>query len=366
MLLFFWGMVALLATGREAFGPHFGGESGLRAGEATYLLLVYTVWALVSPFVFWASARLFPDRIGWMRAVPLAAALGMMVAVVVDLVDHLLWNTFVESPIHRPISVRFVISNFHFLPEFFVYGAVLAAGYARAYFIRVQDHEREATQLRMDAARLQTHLAEARLQALRMQINPHFLFNTLHAVSDHFEEDPRTARRMLARLSEMLRYSFEGSDTREVPLSKELQFLDAYLDLQRIRFEDRLQVRFDIADEIREALVPTLILQPLVENAVIHGVGPSVAPVIIAVRAWREGPTLHLRVADNGPGSGQESNGSPASGGIGLHNTRERLETLYGTRQRFEAAPAPGGGFVAQLSIPFHTAADPVVASVEP
>ncbi|MDZ4698907.1 MAG: histidine kinase [Rhodothermales bacterium] len=367
LLVLFWGTFALLAIGREAFNPHFGGSSGLHEGEALYMFLENMVWASMTPVVFWISTRLFPDRIGWLRTILGAAGTGVTMAIVVDMIDHMLWNGIVAGRQDRPLSIVYILSNFHFLTEFFVYTVVLIAGYARAYFLRSQEHLKEAIQLRVDAARLQTHLAEARLRALRMQINPHFLFNTLHVISDHFEEDPRAARRMIARLSEILRYTFEGTETREVPLSNELRFLDGYLDIQRFRFEDRLAVNLDIAPEAMEALVPTLILQPLVENAIKHGVSQIEGPGVITIRAWRDDEQLHLRVADNGPGvtKREDNGGRGASGGIGLRNTRERLETLYGTRQQFTAESAPGGGFVARIVLPYHTSSDYFLESAD-
>ncbi len=367
LLVLFWGTFALLAIGREAYNPHFGGSSGLREGEALYLFLEYMTWACVTPAIFWVSTRLFPDRIGWLRTILGAVGMGLLVALVVDMIDHMLWNVIVDSEQHRALSIVYIFSNFHFLTEFVVYMVVLIAGYARAYFLRSQEHQQEAVQLRFDAARLQAHLAEARLRALRMQINPHFLFNTLHVISDHFEEDPRAARRMIARLSEIIRYTFEGTETREVPLSNELRFLDGYLDIQRFRFEDRLAFNLDIAPGAIEALVPTLILQPLVENAIKHGVSQIEGPGVIAIRAWREGEQLHLRIADNGPSvtKSETHDTRAASNGIGLRNTRERLETLYGTHQQFTAGPAPGGGFVSHLVIPYHTGSDYFLSSVE-
>ncbi len=364
LIVFFWSAVALLTLGREILSPHKA-HLGLREGEALHAVLEIGVWALITPFIFWVTPHLLPDRVGWFRTVTVSILLGVVVAVVVDLIDHLLWNTLVPDGGYRPVSVQVVLSNFHFLNEFFVYIALLVAGFGRAYFLRYQEHHREAMQLRMDAARLQTHLAEARLRALRMQINPHFLFNTLHIISDHFEEDPRTARRMIARLSDILRYTFEGTETREVPLREELQFLDGYLDIQRFRFEDRLDVKIDVSDEALEALVPTLILQPLVENAIKHGVNQIEAQGIIAIRAWRDGENLHIRVADNGPGQPQMNGQVFNTKGIGLRNTRERLETLYGPGQRFSAESPPVGGFVAYMVLPYHTSSDYFLSSVE-
>ena len=364
LLLFFWGTIALLMLGQELLDPYHG-IKGLLPGESLHAVLQIAVWALFTPFIFWVAARISPEKIGWLRTIPIAVVLGVMVAVIVDLIDHLLWNTLVDQGPRRPMSVLFVLDNFHFLNEFFVFVAVTVAGFARSFFLRVQEHRKEAIQLRMDTARLQTNLAEARLRALRMQINPHFLFNTLHIISDHFEENPRAARRMIARLSEILRYTFEGTENSEVTLEKELHFLDGYLDIQRFRFEDRLRVNKDIATDLSDALIPTLILQPLVENAIKHGVSQVEYQGIIDIKVWREKEYLHLAVSDNGPGKKPISDQQSRSGGIGLQNTRERLEMLYGNNHQFLIASPTNGGFTATIVLPYHTQNDYFLSAVD-
>lgn len=364
LLLFFWGAVALLILGREALSPHLG-EAGLREGEALHVILEISVWALATPFIFWLASRISPDRLGWIKATPFIFISGVVVAVLIDLLDHFFWNLVVTSAPPRSLSIWLVLDNFHFLTEFFIFMAVLIAGFARLYFLRVEEHRKEAMQLRMDAARLQTNLAEARLNALRMQINPHFLFNTLHIISDHFEENPRAARRMIARLSDILRYSFEGTETREVPLAREMEFLDGYLDIQRFRFEEHLKVNIDIEPDVQDALLPTLILQPIVENAIIHGISQLEGQGTIDIRSWRENEALHIRIADNGPGHTAHNGNGASTGGIGLQNTKERLAMLYGDSQQFIIESPPAGGFVVHIILPYHTGSDYFISSVE-
>ncbi len=359
VIVFFWSLIALIILAQDAFDPRSGNQ-GLREGEVLQTFLEYAVWAAITPFIFWMTARFTLERYGWLRTVPLYIVVGIIVAVVADFMDHLFWNTLVSGVPPRSLSLLDFLSGFHVLSEFTLYVILLLAGFVRFYFLRYQENQKEA-------ALLQAHLAEARLQTLRMQINPHFLFNTLHVISDNFEENPRNARRMIARLSEMLRYTFEETGAREVTLGQELQFLDGYLDIQRFRFEDKLSVTQEIAPDVRDALVPNLILQPLVENAIKHGVSQLEGPGRIELRAWREDDTLHLMVCDNGPGLAPPPGGDGAyktSNGVGLQNTRERLKALYGTNQHFALAPAPGGGVIAHLSLPFHTAADYRVVAV--
>ena len=364
LLVIFWGAVALLTLGQELLDPHLG-ESGLREGEALHAVLEITVWALFTPLIFWIASFISPEKIGWIKTIPIAVALGVVVAIIVDLLDHIFWNTLVKEANQRSLSVWFILDKFHFLNEFFIYCAVLIAGFARVYFLRVREHRKEAMQLRMDAARLQANLAEARLRSLRMQINPHFLFNTLHIISDHFEEDPRVARRMIARLSDILRYSLEDTEKREAPLKRELEFLDGYLDIQRYRFEDRLQVRFDIEPEVMDALVPMLLLQPLVENAIKHGINQMEDQGIISIKARLEDAQLHLEVKDNGPGIRPSNGKKQPSNGIGLRNTLERLETLYGANQRFSVESPLTGGFIVSIVLPYHISSDYFVSAVD-
>jgi two-component system, LytTR family, sensor kinase len=195
---------------------------------------------------------------------------------------------------------------------------------------------------------LQAQRAQARLDVLRTQLNPHFLFNTLNAVSALVERDPRGARRMIARLSDLLRYTLEESTEQEVPLHRELDLLGEYIELMQIRFQDRLTVTMDVAPDVRNALVPNLILQPIVENAMKHGIGRITGAGTIVLRARREGDTLAIAVTDNGPGPGGGEEG------VGLTNTNARLRQMYGESYSVALQPAPPRGTEARVVIPFH------------
>ncbi len=206
-----------------------------------------------------------------------------------------------------------------FVNDFIVFVAVLAAGFARNYFWRYQGRREEAVRLQAQAAQLQAQLADARLSALRMQLNPHFLFNTLHAVSALVERDPRGVRRMIARLSELLRTSLDEADEPEVPLQRELTFTERYLDVIQIRFQGHLQVEMHADDNVRDALVPNLILQPLVENAIKHGISKLSNGGHIEVCAIREGERVIITVRDNGPEVSLDQTPSPHSLGLAQH-----------------------------------------------
>ena len=366
LIIFFWGALALLKVTQHAtdgVGP-FGRPAP--AGLIPYIFLQYGLWIIATPIAFWLAARFSPEGRRWPLHSLVHLAAAVAVPVVIDLSSHAIWNAVVDAR-PRTVSLAAVVDDFHFLAELLLYLFVLATGFARSFFFRYRERLVETTRLRAEAAELQAHsaglqaqLSEAHLQALRMQLNPHFLFNTLNAVSAYLERDPAGARRMIARLSELLRYALEKRDVREVPLQQELDFIEKYLDLQRVRFEERLELGRDVDEAVLDALVPTLILQPLVENAIKHGIGDREEGGRIALRAWREGQHLHLIVHDDGPGlSGVGGDGeSTESWGIGLKNTRERLSSLYGSGQRFALEPADGGGLNAHIVLPYHTASD--------
>ena len=204
------------------------------------------------------------------------------------------------------------------------------------------------------AADLQRELVEAKLAALRMQLNPHFLFNTLHAISALIHEDPEAADRMVARLSELLRLSLDQSKPQEVPLAEELGFLDRYLEIERTRFGDRLKIDKQVDAEAQEALVPFLLLQPLVENAIHHGIEPREEAGCVAIGATRKNGMLELRVSDDGAGLTTDSAGRTKEG-IGLSNTRSRLRHLYGQDFSFDLSSRSQGGLEARILIPYRT-----------
>ncbi len=203
---------------------------------------------------------------------------------------------------------------------------------------------------------LRTRLAEARLTALRTQLNPHFLFNTLNALSTLALQGRRhDVADMLGRLGDLLRVTLDDQ-AQEVTLAAELDFVDDYAALQCVRFADRFRLEKDLAPETLNALVPSLILQPLVENAVEHGVGRSLSPGSVRIKAFRKGDSLTIDVTDTGPGFGAAG----ARERIGLGNTRLRLEELYGTRQRFECRNLSAGGAGVRITLPFREAVAPV------
>ena len=237
-----------------------------------------------------------------------------------------------------------------------VAGAI--ATYATAWY------ERLLTSYHLQARareRLEARLARAQLEALELQLHPHFLFNTLNAITALIAQEPRSAQRIVAGLSELLRFSLGRAGEQEVTLERELDLLGRYIEIQEVRFPDRLRVEVDVGPDVMVALVPSMILQPLVENAIRHGIAPRAAGGRVDVRAVREGETLRLTVSDDGLGAAAKPSGEARSG-VGLANTRARLQHLYGEGHEMHAGPVEAGGYLVTIDIPYHTAAVPMSA----
>jgi two-component system, LytTR family, sensor kinase len=356
-IIIFWTALATLnAVNRLADPRGIGFRTG---GPLLAIALIYIewwIWALLTPAIFWLSSRFGLERRRWAVHVPLLLVIGLATAIGVDLLNELVRIEILPVPGRRLVPVFDPlrdIGRLRFVNELLVYVAILAAGYAREYFVRDQRRQREAVLLEAQTAQLQAQLADARLDALRMQINPHFLFNTLHAISALVERDPSGVRRMIARLSELLRHTVDSHGADEVTVRDELEFLRRYLDIMEVRFQGRLTIKMTIDPEAADALVPNLILQPIVENALEHGVSRSTGAGSVEIAVRRAGARLILSVCDNGPGVPEQPRP-----GIGLKNTRARLEQLYGDQAGVSLSAAPGGGTLAEIVVPYHTSGD--------
>jgi signal transduction histidine kinase len=359
----FWMFMAVLTAANRLLDPRHpqGIQPTFPSAPVALAFAESLVWALVTILIFVLGRRFVASRHRAMRIAALVAA-GLVVSILVDLVLDVVRGALLGVPPHH--NALFdpwrSITHLWFLREMIVYAGIVAAGVAREYSLRYRARQDEATRLQAETAQLRAQLAEARLSALRSQIDPHFLFNTLNAVSALVERDPRGVRRMIARLSELLRHSLEGAGDAEITLRKEMEFVERYLEIMRIRFQGTLDVETEVDGEVMDALVPNLILQPLVENAMKHGVSRLKEGGRIRIAAWREDGKVRLCVRDNGPGL----NGGAPREGVGVRNTRERLEQLYGGDQELALVPAEGGGVEARVTLPYHTEGDLRAAGV--
>ena len=363
LIVAFWTLLAALLVGSYVLD----GRRGMpHAGFVVYEFIQAYLWAALTPIVFWATRRYSVERSNWHTRISMHLGLGLIISLAVDVIENVNLR-YVARPSwadQLSFSPLEAFLELDFLDDLLIYLAILAAGFARDYFLRYQERTAHAD-------RLQAQLTRARLEALRMQIHPHFFFNTLHAISSLVERDPQRVRRIIARLSDLLRYTLDDESGQEVPLRKELQFLDGYLDIQRIRFPDRLAVKKEVASDTLDALIPSLILQPLVENAIKHGVSGRRGKGKIILRARRSRDMLVLEVQDNGPGlpdsparPGADA-AAPQRGGIGLSNVEARLQEMYGERAAVRLRNAEGGGLLAGISLPYHTSGDLHTASAE-
>jgi signal transduction histidine kinase len=295
------------------------------------------VWAALTPLVVWFAGRFPLGGPTWLRSGVVHAAAGLAVAVVKVALTRIIRVVAVgEQGDYIEIS--------SLATQYVIYWSIVAAAHGVAYYRAGREREIRASQL-------EARLAETRLQLLRMQLHPHFLFNTLNTIAELLHEDAEAADRMIAGLSDLLRATLDAGDVDEVDLESELALLARYIEIQRARFGNRLQVRIHAGPAERGGLVPFLVLQPLVENAIRHGVAARVEAGRIDIRATRRGGTLVLDVEDDGPGL---EDAERVRAGVGLGNTRARLAALYGDAHSLEVTGGPGLGTLVRVTIPWR------------
>jgi len=242
------------------------------------------------------------------------------------------------------LSKASVVSYFHVNLTF--YWGIVGVRYIVGNYHKYRERE-------LRALSLETRLAQSQLQVLKMQLHPHFLFNTLNTISVLMAEDTAAANRTLVRLSDLLRMTLDNHGAQEVPLKQELDFLEGYLDIERTRFNDRLTIRVNVEPAALDAQVPNLLLQPLVENAIRHGIFPHARQGVVEISAHRVGDSLCVEVRDNGGGLLEGGPESPK--GVGISTTRARLEQLYGSAHHFDMRNGPEGGALVKVVLPFRT-----------
>ncbi|MGE3311418.1 MAG: sensor histidine kinase [Limisphaerales bacterium] len=343
-----WTMLALLFAGQYYAASAMQGRPVLWSHAVTYALADWYVFGLLAPPVAWLGRQVrleWPLRARHLLIHLLACGAFMMAYLLIRAgvaVVQLRWagGSVAFADVFEPLLVKTLPHSL------LVYWAVVVVQHVVAFQRRAQERERRA-------AELEQRLTAARLQALQMQLNPHFLFNTLNAVASLMHSDVEAADRVLIRLSELLRRALDTRDRQEVPLREELEFLDRYLEIEQTRFGNRLRVEREIDGSLLDQLVPNLVLQPLVENAIKHGIEPQRRPGTIWLGVGRDATDLVLRVRDNGAGLKAPRPGR-AGHGIGLGNTRRRLEQLYGKQQELTIREVEGGGTEVIVRLPCH------------
>jgi len=344
-----WTLVALFFANRLYFSSQLTQAPITWAQAISWSFLDWYLWAALSPFVFRASRRFGLGRGTPVRHVFVHLLLSFAFTVIHSTIyGSIVWNVQ-WVPAHEASLTGLVqglfFGKFHL--GVVTYWVLVVLSHTFAFYTRYREEE-------LRVSRMEAQLAQAQLQALRMQLHPHFLFNTLNAISALMHRDIAAAERMLARLSDFLRLTLESGGAPEVPLRQELDLMRRYLEIEQTRFADRLDVRVDVEPTTLEARVPNLILQPLVENAIRHGVARSAAAGRIEIAAHRHNGSLLLEVSDDGPGLPADAV-RPAREGVGLTNTRARLAQLYGPSSRLDFANRSEGGLHVTLTIPFRT-----------
>jgi two-component system LytT family sensor kinase len=314
-------------------------------GETLYS----AIWVILTPLVLWLGRWVRFDKRRWAWAFVFHFPASVLFAIVHKTIHGILVMLFraaVEGqPFSWDVQYRQVLAYFDYGIQ--LYWIILAVQAGYDYYVRYRDKE-------VRAATLEAELVQAQLSALKMQLRPHFMFNTLHTIAGLVRTDEKQAAvKMIAGLSDMLRATLEGGDEQEVPLAREIDFVHRYLEIEKVRFGSRLTTVLAIEPAALDARVPNLILQPLVENAVTHGLAPKTEGGTIEIGAARRQGMLELWVRDDG--IGVRGAGDAPDRGIGLSNTRSRLARLYGAQQSFTLGDAPGGGVIVSLRLPWNT-----------
>lgn len=333
-----WGALVLLFAAPLALTGPASWHQAVRFAVSFWVL-----WLFFLPAVAWLAFRFPIEQRRIVRNVGLHLLACLLVVgasrAAFRATDKLFPRALRSAPLGPP--------GFRAALDVLVYWSLVGVCQAITNFRRSQERERRA-------AELEARLTSAKLQALRMQINPHFLFNTLNSIAALVYVDPRAADEMLGDLNELLRCSLDSMEEQEIPLAQELEFIGAYLRIEQKRFGERLRLEQCVPDELMKALVPALILQPLVENAICHGVEPRRGPGLISIEAKQEDNHLHLVVRDNGRGLPPASSNNSGRRGIGLANTQARLQGLYGHNQSFSFGRAEPQGCRVDIHLPFH------------
>jgi two-component system, LytTR family, sensor kinase len=351
-----WTLIGFLTGNRHYLVAYSTGGAGQWGEAMLRTLLCYAwLWALATPLILYLADR-FPLRSGSFRRnlmihLPSSLFLGLLLIAIEVIAAGLFWNNNVKLEALTGDFLNTLRLCLH--TEIMTYWAILGIRHAFVWYYGSRERELESARLQLKLSEVEAGLKLAQLDALKMQLHPHFLFNTLNTISILMPEDVGAARQMLFKLSDLLRATLKTSD-HEITLRQELDLLRCYLEIEQTRFQDRLTVRMNIDPAALDARAPTLILQPLVENAIKHGIAPRAAPGTVEISAARNNGSIELRVSDDGSEMTDFDPGRPI--GVGLANVRARLEKLYPGAFSFEMKRGELGGMEIFLSIPHRTA----------
>ncbi len=354
-----WLVLGGLEIAWNVIVARLGGPPVIATKAAISLAAFWGLLAALAPPLIWLLRRTRFEKGKTRRAIVALLLTLVAFAVAFNVLrfafySATFWRSSQMSPeVRRQVFAQAVSSFTTLLSPTFAFLITAGAVNGWNYYLRYRERARAAAALELERARLRASLSEARLEALQAQLQPHFLFNSLHAISTLIlRGDTGPANEMLARLGHFLRMTLDNGDAPLVPLAVELEFLDAYLGIQRVRFGDRLRVVMEIDDRARTLAVPSLIFQPIVENSIRHGIAAEAGNTVVVVRACVTDGTLTLEVEDDGPGLPA---GEAAPEGIGLGNIRQRLEQLYPDAHSLTLDASSAGGARTRIVIPAHT-----------
>jgi len=345
-----WTFIGIVFT-LQGYFTSYRSERPMAFTESLYLQMTWAyAYALGTPLVLWAAARLPIERSNWIRSallhIPISIVFSVVLTALARVIIWLIFGYRMGRALTFQSMTNFVVGNF--TEGIGIYLLIALMSYAYDYYRRYREGQLKTLQL-------EAQLSQAQLQALKMQLHPHFLFNTLHSISALLTKDVEAARKMITRLGDFLRLTLENSGSPEVTLKQEMEFLTCYLEIERIRFQNRLVTRMDLGEKTLDAKVPNLILQPIVENAIRYGIAPRSTPGLLEIEAKQLNGKLRIQVRDNGPGLPEHrTSQTQFKKGLGLANTETRLKRLYGADHLFDLANNPAGGLIVTLEIPFH------------
>lgn len=345
-LSFLFALQSVTINLNLGFPPDFLGN--LRVG-----LVQWLPWSVLALFALNVAKKFPIDIKKWYTSIPLHIIIGLFFsfiqAIIYTLYHVVIFGLAKMNPIRYFLASLTKTTNLNLL----AYAVIVVAGQMWTYYRKNKENE-------LKTSKLHTQLVQVQLDVLRMQLNPHFLFNTLHVILAQVRKDPQAAESMISLLSDLFRKTLETADLQKVPLKDELDLLKIFLEIQQKRFRDRLKVRMDIDPETLDIPVPNLILQPIAENAVRHGIAAIAGPGVITVSSRRKNGTLIIQVQDTGPGFSEERKVLPDSG-FGLRNCRERLDRLYEGDYILTLENAAEGGALVTLKIPLRKHPEEVV-----